>query len=60
MWIHGKHKTEWITIPLEEFDALNRTIAVLSEENIMNQIRMGQQKNGKSKDFEEVAKELGV
>lgn len=60
MWIHGKHETEWITIPLEEYDSLNRTIAVLSDENIMAQIREGRQKNVKSRDFEEVANTLGV
>lgn len=60
MWIHGKHETEWITIPLEEYDSLNRTIAVLSDENIMAQIREGRQKNVKSRDFEELANTLGV
>jgi PHD/YefM family antitoxin component YafN of YafNO toxin-antitoxin module len=60
MWIHGKHETEWITIPLEEYDSLNRTIAVLSDENLMNQIRKGRQKNLRSRDFEEVTAELEV
>jgi hypothetical protein len=58
MRIHGKHETEWITIPLEEFEALNRTIAVLSDENIMAQIRKGRQRNTRSRDFEEFVKEL--
>jgi hypothetical protein len=60
MWIHGKHETEWITIPLKEYDSLNRTIAVLSDENLMGQIRKGRQKNARSRDFEEVAKELKI
>jgi len=60
IWIHGKHETEWITIPLEEYDSLNRTIAVLSDENIMAQIGKGRQKNVKSRDFEEVAKEMKI
>jgi len=59
-WIHGKHETEWITIPLEEFEALNRTIAVLSEGTIMDQIRKGRQRNTRSLNFEEVAKELNI
>jgi PHD/YefM family antitoxin component YafN of YafNO toxin-antitoxin module len=58
MWIHGKHETEWITMPLEEYDSLKRTIAVLSDENIMAQIQRGRQKNARSRDFEEVVKEL--
>ena len=60
IWIHGKHETEWITIPLEEYESLNRTIAVLSDENIMAQISEGQQKGTKSRDFEEVTKELEI
>lgn len=60
MWIHGKHETEWITISLEEYDSLNRTIAVLSDENLMDQIRKGQQKNVRSRNFEEVAKERTI
>ena len=56
--IHGKHELEWITLPLEEYESLNRTIAVLSDENIMDQIRKG--RGAKSRDFEEVAKELEI
>jgi PHD/YefM family antitoxin component YafN of YafNO toxin-antitoxin module len=58
--IHGKHETEWITIPLEEYDSLNRTIAVLSDENLMTQIRKGRQKNVRSRDFERLANELRI
>lgn len=58
MRIHEKHETEWITIPLEEYDSLNRTIAVLSDENIMDQIRKG--RGAKSRDFEEVAKDIEI
>ncbi|MGA2160905.1 MAG: hypothetical protein ABSG28_01705 [Methanoregula sp.] len=60
IWIHGKHETEWITIPLEEYESLNRTIAVLSDENLMTQIRKGRQKNVRSRDFERLANELRI
>jgi len=60
MRIHEKHETEWITIPLEEYDSLNRTIAVLSDENIMDQIRKGREKNVRSRDFERLANELRI
>jgi hypothetical protein len=60
IWIHGKHETEWITIPLEEYDALNRTIAVLSDKNLMTQIRKGRQKNVRSRNLERLGNELRI
>jgi PHD/YefM family antitoxin component YafN of YafNO toxin-antitoxin module len=58
--VHGKHETEWVTISRDEYDSMNRTIEVLSNKDLMSQIKKGQQKNAKSRDFEEVAKELGI
>lgn len=58
--IHGKHETEWITISKDEYESLNRTIEVLSDRDLMTQIKKGKGKNAKSQDFEEVAKELGI
>jgi hypothetical protein len=58
--VHGKHATEWVTISKDEYESLNRTIEVLTDNDLMTQIRKGKRKNIKSRDFEEVAKELGI
>jgi len=58
--VHGGHETEWITISKNENDSMNKTIEVLSDKDLMTQIRKGKQKDVKSRDFEEVAKELGI
>jgi len=57
---HGRDKTEWITNSKDEYDSMNKTIEVLSDQNLMAQIKKGKQKDVKSRDFEEVAKELGI
>jgi len=58
--VHGKHETEWITISRDEYESMNKTIEILSDKDIMSQIRTGKRKNVKSRDFEEVAQELGI
>jgi len=58
--VRGKHETEWVTIPKDEYDSLNRTIEVLTDKDLMAQIKKGTAKNVKSRDFEEVAQELGI
>jgi len=58
--VHGKHETEWVTISKDEYDSMNRTIEVLADRNLMTQIKKGKATNVKSRDFEEVAKELGI
>ena len=58
--VHGKHETEWITISKDEYDSMNRTIDVLSDKKLMAQLKKSKAKNVKSRDFEEVAKELGI
>ena len=35
------HQTEWITISLDEYDSMQRTIETLSDEDLMEQIREG-------------------
>jgi hypothetical protein len=39
---------------------MNRTIEVLADKNLMAQIKKGKAKNVKSRDFEELAKELKI
>jgi len=58
--VHGKHETEWITISKDEYESMNRTIELLSDHDIMIQLNKGKQKNTQSRDFEEVAQELGI
>ena len=58
--VHGKHETEWITISVDEYESMKRTIDVLTDKDLMAQIKRGQQTNVKSRDFNEVAKELGI
>ncbi|MFA7304438.1 MAG: hypothetical protein WC015_08035 [Methanoregula sp.] len=49
-----------MTISKDEYDSMNRTIEVLADQEIMAQIKKGKAKNVKSRDFEDVAKELGI
>lgn len=58
--VHGRHETEWVTISKDEFESMNKTIEILSDKDLMTQIKKGRQNNVKSRDFEEVAKELGI
>jgi hypothetical protein len=58
--VHGKHETEWVTLSRDEYESMNKTIEILSDKDLMGQIKKGKQKNVKSRDFEEVAKELGI
>ena len=39
---------------------MKRTIEVLNDKDLMAQIKRGQQKNVKSRDFNEVVKELSI
>jgi len=54
------HRTEWITISLDEYESMQRTIETLSDEDLMEQIRDGRKEGIKVRDFEEVAEELGI
>ena len=57
---YGRHQTEWITITVDEYESMRRTIEVLSDRDLMNQIEEGKRENVKIHDFEEVAKELEI
>jgi len=58
--IHGKHETEWVTISKDEYDSMNRTIEVLSDRDLVAQIKRSKEKNVKSRDFDDLALELGI
>jgi len=57
---HGRHQTDWITITMDEYESMQRTIEVLSDPDLMNQIEEGKRDGVKIRDFEELAKELGI
>jgi PHD/YefM family antitoxin component YafN of YafNO toxin-antitoxin module len=56
----GKHEAEWITISVDEYESMRRTIEVLSDRNLMEQIREAKKGHAKTRDFGEVARELGI
>ncbi|HUT38271.1 MAG TPA: hypothetical protein VMW77_03100 [Methanoregula sp.] len=58
--VRGKHQAEWITISTDEYDSMKRTIDVLSDKELMTQIREGKCQETPSRDFETLAKELGI
>jgi PHD/YefM family antitoxin component YafN of YafNO toxin-antitoxin module len=58
--VRGKHQAEWITISTDEYDSMKRTIDVLSDKELMTQIQEGKCKETPSRDFETLAKELGI
>lgn len=58
--IHGKHQTEWITISKDEYESMKNTLEILSDKGLMEQITKSNKKGVKSRDFEEIARELGI
>jgi hypothetical protein len=58
--VHGPHKSEWITISIDEYESMQRTIEVLSDADLMTQIEEGKRKNAPTRDFESLAEELGI
>ena len=56
----GKHEAEWITISTDEYESMKRTIEVLSDKDLMQQIEEGKKKDAKVLDFEDLASELGI
>ncbi|HUV02348.1 MAG TPA: hypothetical protein VMW67_02705 [Desulfobacteria bacterium] len=57
---HGRHQTEWITISVDEYESMQRTIEILSDRDLMDQIEEGKREDVKRRDFEELAKELEI
>ena len=52
--------TGWVTISTDEYESMVRTIEILSDKDIMEQIAEGKCDNVKIMDFEKLAKELGI
>jgi len=58
--MYGTDKIGQITISTDECESMVRTIEVLSDKDLMEQIEKGKKDNVKIRDFEELARELGV
>lgn len=56
----GKHQTGWITISLDEYDSMKETIDVLSDADIMKQLKESRKEGAKVRNFEELATELDI
>ena len=48
----------YVTIPMDEYESMKRTIDVLSDKELMEQIR--ESKTAKSKPWKSIKKELGL
>jgi len=58
--ITENHQAGWITISTDEYDSMKETIEVLSDVDIMKQLEEGRKESTKVRNFEELAKELGI
>jgi PHD/YefM family antitoxin component YafN of YafNO toxin-antitoxin module len=58
--VTGKHQSGWITISTDEYESMNESIEVLSDIEIMKQLREGKKDSTKVIDFEDLAEELGI
>ena len=58
--MYGTDKIGRITISTDECESIVRTMEVLSDKDLMEQIEKGKKSNAKIMDFEELARELGV
>ncbi|RZN14828.1 MAG: hypothetical protein EF812_04515 [Methanosarcinales archaeon] len=57
---YGAHEAKWITISTDEYESMRRTIEILSDRDIMEQIEDGKKDSVKVIDFEELASELEI
>lgn len=58
----GEHKTKWITISLDEYESMQSTIEVLSDKELMEQLRESERDiaAGRVTPLKEFMKELGI
>ena len=54
----GKHETTYVTIPKDEYESMKRTIDILSDKELMQQIKAS--KTAKSRPWKKVKKDLGL
>lgn len=60
--VNGERQNKWITISLDEYESMQRTIEVLSDKELMEQLRESKKAKeaGKVRPYKELAKELGL
>ena len=58
--ITEKHQAGWITISTDEYESMKETIEVLSDVDLMEQLEESKKSGTKVRDFEDLAKELGI
>lgn len=60
--VHGEHKTQWVTISMDEYESMKATIEILSSPEAMKKIRKGdaELRAGKGKRLEDLKRELGL
>ena len=58
--MEAEHKAKWVTISEDEYESMKATIEVLSDPELMNAIKEGEDdiKKGRTYDWEKVKKEL--
>ncbi len=58
----SRHETSFLVISKDEYDSMRETIEILSDKELMEQIRESDsaKKAGKVRNFEELAKELDI
>lgn len=56
----GEHKTQWITISMDEYESMKETLEILSDPELMKQIEESRKdaKAGRLKNVRELLKEL--
>lgn len=61
LMLHGEHKTQWVTISLDEYESLLATIETLANPKAMEKIKQGERERleGKLKSLDQIKKELG-
>ncbi len=60
--VRGEHKTQWITISMDEYESMRSTLEILSSPKAMEKIRKGEKERlaGKGQKIKYVKKELGL
>jgi len=60
--VRGEHKTQWITISMDEYESMRSTLEILSSPKAMEKIRKGEKERlaGKGQKIKSVKKELGL
>ena len=58
--IEGRHEAKWITISTDEYESMKSTIEVLSDPDLMRQIKESEKdiKEGRVRNLDEVIKEF--